>query len=195
VTNDHFHDLGKYMFAFSIFWTYLWFSQYMLIWYGNVGEETVYFQERFQNYPALFYINLLLNFILPFFVLMRNDTKRKAGTMIFASVIVFFGHWLDYFLMIKPGVRITTHEALAHHAHDHGGEHAAEAAHSTAEHVSGFLAGFSMPGLLELGTMLGFLGLFIYFVFNQLTKASLVPSRDPYIQESVHHETLYEEYE
>jgi hypothetical protein len=124
---------------------------------------------------------------------MRNDTKRKAGTMIFASVIVFFGHWLDYFLMIKPGVRITTHEALSHHGH--GGDHAGEAAHSAAEHVSGFLAGFTMPGLLELGTMLGFLGLFLYFVFNQLSKASLVPARDPYIQESVHHETLYEEYE
>jgi len=89
---------------------------------------------------------------------------------------------------------LTTQEALAHHGHDAAG-HAAEAAHGAAEHVAGFLSGFTIPGLLEVGTMLGFLGLFLYFVFNQLAKASLVPSRDPYIQESIHHETLYEEYD
>jgi hypothetical protein len=70
ITGEHLHDLGKFLFAFSIFWTYLWFSQFMLIWYGNVGEETVYFQERQENYPVLFYGNLLINFVLPFFVLM-----------------------------------------------------------------------------------------------------------------------------
>lgn len=194
ITNNHLHDMGKYMFAFSVFWTYLWFSQYMLIWYGNVGEETVYFQERLNNYGVLFYGNLIINFLLPFFVLMRNDTKRKAGTMIFASIFVFFGHWLDFFLMIKPGVRLTTEEALAHHGHD--AAHAAEgAAHGSGDHIVGFLSGFTIPGLLEIGTMLGFLGLFLYFVFSRLTKASLVPYRDPYIQESIHHETLYEEYE
>ena len=65
VTANHLHDIGKYMFAFSVFWTYLWFSQYMLIWYGNVGEETVYFQNRIDNYPILFYGNLILNFLFP----------------------------------------------------------------------------------------------------------------------------------
>ncbi len=193
VSNHHFHDLGKYLFAFSIFWTYLWFSQYMLIWYANNGEETVYFYERHANYPVLFYANLLLNFIVPFFVLMRNDTKRKIGTMALASIVVFFGHWLDYFLMIKPGALHTAHETLAHHGHggDHGGGHAVEAAAHSAE----FMVGFTIPGLLEIGTMLGFLGLFLYFVFNQLAKAPLLPPRDPYIQESLHHETMYDEYE
>ncbi|MCB0635795.1 MAG: hypothetical protein KDC54_04225, partial [Lewinella sp.] len=62
ITANHFHDLGKYVFAISIFWTYLWFSQYMLIWYGNNGEETIYFHLRQQEYPVLFYGNLLLNF-------------------------------------------------------------------------------------------------------------------------------------
>lgn len=181
VTVEHFHDIGKYAFAFSIFWTYLWFSQYMLIWYANVGEETIYFRERVDNYPVLFYGNLILNFVTPFFVLMRNDTKRKYGTMVFASVILLFGHWWDFFLMIKPGALHTAHETLAHAA-DHG----AEAAH----HATGFMSGFTIPGFLEIGTMLGFLAFFLYFVFTQLAKAPLTPERDPYYEESVHHHVI-----
>jgi hypothetical protein len=177
VTEEHLHDLGKYLFAFSIFWTYLWFSQFMLIWYANVGEETVYFYERRENYPVLFYGNLIINFLVPFFILMRNDTKRKYGTLVFVSIVVFFGHWWDFFQMIKPGARHTAMEALHHHAAE-----AADHAHSL-----GFAAGFTIPGLLEIGTMLGFLAFFIYVVFNSLAKASLVPQNDPYLQESLHH--------
>ena len=177
ITADHFHDMGKFLFGFSIFWTYLWFSQFMLIWYGNIGEETVYFQERMQHYPFLFYANLGLNFILPFFVLMRNDTKRKYGTIFTASLLVFIGHWLDFFLMIKPGARHTAMEAM-HHA----GDHAEEAAHSV-----GFAMGFTIPGLLEFGIMLGFLAGFLYMVFTTLSKAQLVPTNDPYVGEAGHH--------
>ena len=180
VLPDHFHDLGKYIFGFSVFWTYLWFDQYMLIWYANNGEETVYFQERMNNYSVLFYGNLLINFVLPFFVLMRNDVKRKAGIMMFAAIMLFFGHWLDFFLMIKPGARLTAEEALAH------GSHAADAAH----HGSNFLMGFTIPGLLEIGTFLGFLGLFLYLGFLQLSKASLEPKNDPYLGEALHHEVI-----
>ena len=183
VTLNHLHDIGKYMFAFSIFWTYLWFSQYMLIWYANIGEETIYFRERMDNYPVLFFGNLIINFALPFLILMRNSTKRKYGTLVFTSILVFFGHWWDFFLMIKPGARHTAMEALA----AHGGDHAAEAAGHAAEHALGFAMGFTIPGLLELGTMLGFLAFFFYFVFSRMEKASLDPKNDPYYQESVHH--------
>lgn len=170
VSDEHLHDLGKYMFAFSIFWAYLWFSQYMLIWYANVGEETVYFKMRRDEYPVLFYGNLLLNFFLPFLILMRNDTKRKYGILTFTSLLVFFGHWWDFFYMIKPGV----YKEVMHAAGSH------------AEHV-GYVAGFSIPGLIELGVFIGFLGFFMYLAFNQLTKASLKAERDPYYAESVHH--------
>ncbi len=181
VTPNHFHDLGKYLFAFSIFWTYLWFSQYMLIWYGNVGEETVYFQERIDNYPVLFYSNLILNFLTPFFVLMRNDTKRKNGTMVFASIVVFFGHWWDFFLMIKPGVYHTAHEVIAH---NHGAGHGEGAAHAAAGALQ---AGVSIPGLLEIGTMLGFLAFFVFFTLNIIAKAPLIAKKDPYLEESLGH--------
>lgn len=180
VTTEHLHDLGKYLFAFSIFWTYLWFSQYMLIWYGNVGEETVYFHTRINDYPVLFYGNLVINFLLPFFVLMRNDTKRKVGTLFFVALAVLLGRFLDFFQMIKPGVLHTTHEVLAHHGADGG---AADAAH----HHSDFAAGFTIPGLLEWGTFLGFLAFFIWFVFTRLEKAPLLPKNDPFLAESLHH--------
>lgn len=185
VTAEHLHDIGKYLFAFSIFWTYLWFSQFMLIWYANVGEETVYFQERMANYPVLFWGNLVMNFFLPFLILMRNDTKRKYGTLVFTSIVVLFGHWWDFFQMIKPGVLHTAHEALAHaeHAAVDPVNHAVEAAH----HASGFTAGFTIPGLLEIFTFLGFLAFFVYFFLSRMEKASLKPANDPYLEESLHH--------
>lgn len=166
VSEEHFHDLGKFMFAFSIFWTYLWFSQYMLIWYANIGEETIYFRERIDNYPVLFYGNLIINFALPFLILMRNSTKRKYGTLVITSIICFFGHWWDYFLMIKPGVLHT-----ASHGHAH----------------SGFTPGFTLPGLLEIGTMLGFLSLFLFVILTVLSKNTLLAKNDPYLEESLHH--------
>ena len=187
VTHEHIHDLGKFLFAFSIFWTYLWFSQYMLIWYANVGEETVYFLERRNNYPVLFWANLAINFVLPFFVLMRNDTKRKFGSVAFVAVIVLFGHWLDFFQMIKPGARHTAHEAMAHAGDHHAGDaahHAGDAAH----HVgTAFEVGYSIPGFIEIGTMIGFLCFFLYWTFSRLSQASLVPKNDPYLAESLHH--------
>ena len=168
VSDEHFHDLGKYIFAISIFWMYLWFSQYMLIWYSNNGEETIYFFERKNNYPVLFWINLAVNFALPFFILMRNDTKRKYGTLSLSAIVLFFGHWLDFFLMIKPGVRINTF-------HGHNPE------------ILPYASGFTMPGLIDIGIMVGFLCGFLYFVFYQLSKAPLEPAKDPYYQESLHH--------
>ncbi len=169
ITDEHIHDLGKYVFAFTIFWAYLWFDQFMLIWYGNVGEETAYFKLRRDLYPVLFYGNIFVNFALPFLVLMRNSTKRKVGTMVLVAIVVILGHWVDFFLMIKPGALM-------------------EAQHLAGEHATGgFVSGFTIPGLLELGTFVGFLGLFGYFVFKKLTEAPLEPAHDPYLEESLHH--------
>jgi len=194
VTKEHLHDLGKYMFGFSVFWTYCWFSQYMLIWYGNVGEETIYFRERLDSFPVLFYANLVINFLVPFFILMRNDTKRKYGTLIFVSVVLIFGHWIDMFLMLKPGILKTAKEHAAHADHSHGGheghgEHAADHGAHGVEHAAEFISGFTMPGFLELGTFIGFLGLFLYVFFSRLASARLQPANDPYMMESVTHHT------
>ncbi|MEM9990273.1 MAG: hypothetical protein AAF738_00850 [Bacteroidota bacterium] len=181
MNSSHLHDLGKYVFAFSVFWTYLWFDQFMLIWYGNIGEETVYFQLRRDEYPLLFFGNLIINFLVPFFVLMRNDTKRKLGSMAFVCVVIIFGHWIDFFLMIKPGAMHTAHEALAHMGAAHG------AGHDAAHGAGGMIAGVHFPGLLELGTFVGFLCLYLFVVLNALSKVPLVAKNDPYLEESLHH--------
>ncbi len=194
VSVEHMHDLGKYLFGFSVFWAYLWFSQFMLIWYGNIGEETIYFNNQRSNYPILFYGNLIINFVAPFFILIRNDTKRKRGTMVLASALVLVGHWADFFLMIKPGVLHTYHEVVGHGdghsmlgtASEQSARLVADAGHS-AETASNFVSGFTIPGLLDIGVFLGFLAFFTYFVFMQLSKARLQPTGDPFIGESIHH--------
>ena len=85
---EHLHDLGKFMFAFSIFWTYLWFSQYMLIWYANIPEETIYFKTRVQGaYKGIFFFNLIINFICPLLILMKRAAKRNYTLMVFMSVL------------------------------------------------------------------------------------------------------------
>lgn len=104
VNKEHMHDLGKYLFAFSIFWMYLWFSQYLLIWYSNIPEETVYFVERLKEHSTVFYVNLILNFVFPFLILMSRNSKRINLILGITSVVIFFGHWLDYYLAIMPGI-------------------------------------------------------------------------------------------
>jgi hypothetical protein len=100
---EHIHDLGKLLFAFSIFWTYLWFSQYLLIWYAHIPEETVYFIQRREDFELLFFLNLGLNFFFPFFGLMKVDMKKKLNWLAGVAGVVLIGHWIDYFQMIMPG--------------------------------------------------------------------------------------------
>lgn len=104
VTKEHMHDLGKFMFAFSIFWTYTWFCQYMLIWYGNIPEETSYYKMRQQGpYGLIFYASFVLNFIFPILILMSAPSKRNYFTVVFIAIVIIFGHWLDFYLMTAPG--------------------------------------------------------------------------------------------
>jgi len=105
VNNEHLHDLGKFMFAFSVFWTYLWFSQFMLIWYANIPEETIYFQPRAHGiYKGIFWLMFIINFIAPLLILMTRDAKRNYGTVALMAVLIIFGHWLDFYQMVFPAV-------------------------------------------------------------------------------------------
>lgn len=104
VNHNHLHDLGKFIFAFSIFWTYIWFSQFLLIYYANIPEESIYFVERVTtHYKPIFYLNLFLNFVFPFLFLMTRDSKRHRVFLKIVCIVVIFGHWLDFFLMVTPG--------------------------------------------------------------------------------------------
>ncbi len=104
VNKEHIHDLGKWMFAFSIFWTYVWFAQYMLIWYGNIPEETTYFVIRQHGpYSMIWYSVFIINFIMPILILMSRPSKRNYFTVCFMAMALIFGHWLDFYIMTMPG--------------------------------------------------------------------------------------------
>lgn len=153
ITENHFHDVGKFMFAFSIFWTYLWFSQFMLIWYANLPEEVVYYQLRWEQFRTLWVANLLINFCAPFLILMTRDAKRQTAILWVGGSVIILGHWLDVFMMVTPGIM------------------------GKDWHL----------GFVELGTMVGYLGLFIWSTLSELSKATLVPKNHPMLQESLHH--------
>lgn len=152
VNKSHIQDVAKFMFAFSIFWTYLWFSQFMLIWYSNIPEEVTYYMARFGEYKGLFFTMLVMNFVFPILVLMSRDSKRNHGFIFTAGIVILFGHWLDIFIMIMPGT----------------------------------VGSQWSVGLVQIGTMLGFVGLFILTVFRTLSKAPLMPKNHPMYVESTH---------
>ena len=152
VNDSHIHDLAKYMFGFSIFWTYLWFSQFMLIWYANIPEEVTYFVTRIEDYTLPFWGMVGLNFIFPVLLLMNSDYKRMNWFVIITGIVILFGHYIDVFNMVMP------------------------ATVGTSWYI----------GLPEIGSILFFFGLFVWVVFSALTKAPLLPKRNPFIKESKH---------
>ncbi|MCB0373646.1 MAG: quinol:cytochrome C oxidoreductase [Muricauda sp.] len=152
VNNSHIHDLAKFMFGISIFWTYLWFSQFMLIWYADIPEEVTYYVARFQDYKLPFFGMLVMNFIFPLLVLMNSDYKRVNWFVIMTGIVVLLGHYLDIFNMVMPAT----------------------------------VGDQWFIGLPEIGGILFFGGLFVFWVFTALTKAPLQPKRNPFIEESRH---------
>jgi hypothetical protein len=161
VNEEHLHDIGKFMFAFSVFWTYLWFSQYMLIWYSNQPEETKYFIERIGTaekagpYKGIFFFNLIVNFLCPLLILMKKGSKRNWSLITFMAVLIIFGHWIDFFQMVMPGT-------VKEHYH-------------------------LLP--FEFGVAALFIGIIMWGVGRFLSAHSLVPKNHPFLKESMIHHT------
>lgn len=161
VTDEHLHDLGKFMFAFSVFWTYLWFSQYMLIWYSNQPEETKYFIQRIGTannpgpYKAIFFLNLIINFLCPLLILMKKGAKRNWTLVTVMAVLIIFGHWIDIFQMVMPGT-VQEHYGL---------------------------------GFFEFGTAALFIGLIMWGTGRYLSKHSMLAKNHPFLKESMIHHT------
>jgi len=103
VNTSHIHDLAKFMFGFSVFWTYLWFSQFMLIWYANIPEEVTYFVTRIELYNLPFFGAVVMNFLFPVLILINTDFKRISWILVMAGVVILLGHYIDFFNMIMPG--------------------------------------------------------------------------------------------
>ncbi|MCB0374426.1 MAG: quinol:cytochrome C oxidoreductase [Sinomicrobium sp.] len=152
VNDSHIHDLAKYMFGISIFWTYLWFSQFMLIWYAGIPEEGTYFLTRIQDYKLPFFGMVAMNFAFPVLLLMNSDYKRINWFVIVTGIVVLAGHYIDVFTMVMPAT----------------------------------VGDQWFIGIAEIGGIMFFLGLFIFIVFSALTKAPLLPKRNPFIEESKH---------
>lgn len=152
VNTSHIHDLAKFMFGISVFWTYLWFSQFMLIWYANIPEEVTYFVTRIELYNLPFFGAVVMNFVFPILILVNTDFKRITWVIVMAGIVILAGHYIDFFNMIMPGT----------------------------------VGDQWFIGVAEIGSVLFFLGLFIFVVFTALSKSPLLPKRNPFIEESKH---------
>lgn len=149
----HLHDFSKYIFMLSIIYGYLWYSQYFLIWYANIPEETVYYTTLINGgWKSLFIADIVINWTFPFLFLMLNVIAKNQKALMFTAIVLFVGQWIDLYLQIMPG--------------------------STGVNVIGFV---------EIGSYLGFFGLFMFIVSRSLSKAQLVPKNHPFLQESVAH--------
>lgn len=105
ITPEHFHDLGKYLFAFVVFWAYIAFSQYMLIWYANMPEETLWYQHRWHgSWKTVSVILCVGHFALPFYFLMSRHIKRRAATLLLAAIWMLAMHYVDLYWQIMPTV-------------------------------------------------------------------------------------------
>jgi hypothetical protein len=154
VTDGTVNDLGKWMFAISFLWTYLYFCQFMLYWYADIPEEIIYFQQRWEHFKPLMWTVFFINFACPMLMLMSRDSKSNFWFLTFVGFVILVGHYLDVVMMVMPG--------------------------TVGKHWTGL-------SWMEIGTFLGFLGLFMHVVFNNLTKRPLMVKNHPFLGEALHH--------
>jgi len=103
VNDSHIHDMGKWMFAISMLWSYLGLCQFLLIWYADIGEEVIYYQQRFEHYALPLVVMCVINFALPFFMLIARDAKRNPIFLRLAGFLILVGHYMDVYLLVMPG--------------------------------------------------------------------------------------------
>jgi len=156
VNDNHLHDLGKFMFAFTVFWAYIGFSQYMLIWYANMPEETPYFIHRLSGgWMKVSAFLLFGKFMVPFFFLLPREAKRNETRLLTVGIFMLIAQWIDMLWLTQP------ESVLGHEG--------------------------PVIGVQEIGTMLGFLGLFGLTTLRFLTRHNVVAIGDPRLVESVTH--------
>lgn len=103
--NDyHLHDFSRYIFMLSIVWGYFWFAQFMIIWYGNIPEETIYYYERWEgHWEALFFLEIGINWAIPFLVLLPVKTSRNMNILVGVIILLIIGQYIDLFVQVIPG--------------------------------------------------------------------------------------------
>ncbi len=160
LNEGHLHDFSKYIFMLSIMWGYMWFVQYLLIWYGNVPEETVYFHiRREEGFQAFFLAEIFINWLFPFLFLMWNRMAKNANVLLITVAVLIVGQYIEIYNAVMAE---TVHKVVF--------------------------------GYLEIGTFVGFAGLFILIWVVSLSKHPLVAKNHPYLMESFTLEDFEEEY-
>jgi hypothetical protein len=105
ITIEHYHDLGKFLFAFIIFWGYIGFSQYFLIWYANIPEETIWYQHRWAGSWSIVTMTIVFgHFLIPFVALMPRFVKRNLGALTFFAIWIMAMHWIDMYWLVMPSL-------------------------------------------------------------------------------------------
>ncbi len=156
-TVEHRHDVGKLLFGFTVFWAYIAFSQFFLIWYANIPEETVFFRERMgEGWMPVSAALLFGHFIIPFTLLLSRHVKRNAVGLSVGAVLMLVMHWVDVYWLVMPN--------LDRHA----------------PHFS----------WIDLGGLLGPLGVAAVVVAWKASRENLFPVRDPRLPETYKVENL-----
>ncbi len=161
VGRRHFHDLGKLMLAFVMVWAYFNFSQFLIIWSGNIPEETGWYITRMQTGWGIVGMALVLfHFAAPFLILLKQDLKRRSRTLATIALFIFVMRLVDMFYLISPSPRISAPKGLA------------------------LAVSFSW---MDIVAPIAVGGIWLWFFFGQLAKRPLVPVMDPFLEKAIHH--------
>jgi len=177
INAEHYHDIGKWMFAFTFFWAYTGFSQFMLQWYGNMPEETVWYKYRLFGEWQWVSIAMLIGFwAFPFVFLLSRWTKRIVPSLVFFAVWQLVFHWLDLYWNVMPSYdwQVVTNGTAAVNAGPLMG--------NTALHHVGFSP-------VDVTVWIALIGWFIAGVGMRL-KGNLIPTKDPTLPLSLAHEVM-----
>lgn len=168
VTIEHLHDLGKFLFGFTVFFAYIAFCQYFLIWYANIPEETFWYLERWGDWAGVSVALIAFTFVLPFVLLMARAAKRNTTTLLLAAIVVLIGRAIDIFWLVMPSL-LQSAQSLA-----------------TGTPVQ---AGPAFSWTL-FTALLGIGGLFVAFAARKLGSGPLIPIQDPHLRNSLGHENV-----
>jgi hypothetical protein len=160
VSNHHFHGTGKMMYGMMVFWAYVSFSQFMLIWYANIPEETMWYAHRWEDmgWKVWTWVLFIGHFVFPLFALMSRHVKREPRTLAFFAVWLLLMHYVDMFWQIKPNMN-----------HGHGSP---------------------VLSLTDILAFVGVGGVFVAVMAHLLTRGPLVPVRDPMLKYSIRYEDV-----
>jgi hypothetical protein len=157
ISVEHFHDLGKLMFGFLVFWAYISFSEFMLIWYAAIPEETVYYHHRwdFPWWQTISVMLVVVKFIIPFFLVMSRNAKRSLGLLGLGAGWIATLHLVEMYYWVMP-------------------------------YYSGGELPFSVTGLMtDVGCMFGCVGVYLAVVFRRMLNHPVIPARDPRLQRAL----------